>query len=404
MTYPKGFLVTGIHAGIKRNQQKLDLGIIHSVVPAKVAGVTTQNLVVAAPIVQSRKVLKKGLAQAIIVNSGNANACTGKDGDRAVAAELRQAARSLKVKPGQVLIASTGIIGVKPPIEKLVLGIRVGAKYFLPLRRSPQRYASRNDWNNVAKAILTTDLTIKQKWLTVKHLGKTFALGGITKGSGMIHPNMATMLAFLVTDVDMPLALLRKALQHSNRISFNRISVDGDTSTNDMAVILANGQSGVTIKSERDPLYAKFCGALNDVCISLAKQIILDGEGAFKLITCRVTGAKTEAQAEQVSKTIITSALVKTAIHGQDPNWGRVVAAAGRSGAKLNPAKLNLWFGSKHIFKNGSPVGKPREHFRAPLLKKEVLIRMDLGLGKDEATCWGCDLSSDYVRINTAYS
>jgi glutamate N-acetyltransferase/amino-acid N-acetyltransferase len=274
------------------------------------------------------------------------------------------------------------------------------------LRRDKNRVSTsgHRDWDAAARAIMTTDLTVKQKWITVKHDGKSFVVGGIAKGSGMIHPNMATMLAFVVTDLGISKSHLRKSVVQANRLSFNRISVDGDTSTNDMAMVMANGASGLFTKSSTDSLLTKFQTALNAVFIHLAKEIVIDGEGATKLVTCRVTGARSEGQAEKVAKTVIGSSLFKTMIHGEDPNWGRVIAVAGYSGEKIDQRKLNLWFGAEHIFKCGQPLSKAREILRAPLLKREVKIRIDLGQGKAEATCWGCDLSYEYVKINTAYS
>ncbi len=393
MKYPRGFLVSGIHARIKRNPRKLDLAIIHSVVPATVAGVTTQNRVAAAPVLYARKVFRQGVAQTIVVNSGNANACTGKAGLYVVDREVEAVVAALGVKLAHVLVASTGIIGVLPDVAKLEVGIARVAKQLAPRK-----------WPRVARAIMTTDLTLKQAWVGGSFRGQKYALGGVTKGSGMIHPNMGTMLAFLVTDLGMTQRLLQKALAEANRVSFNRISVDGDVSTNDMAVVMANGQSGIMLTSESEPLYQRFCKQLTQVCIDLAKEIARDGEGATKLIECLVTGARNEAEAEQVAKTVITSSLVKAAVHGEDPNWGRVIAAAGRSGVPLPPSRLRLWFGDKLIYRRGAPVRKPREHFRPALLKRDVLIYLDLGMGDARAVCWGCDLSARYVQINAAYS
>lgn len=398
MAYPRGFVATGIYAGIKRNPRKLDLAVICSATPATVAGVTTRNRIVAAPVVQARKIIRSGTAQAIIVNSGNANACTGPAGVQAVSAEVQAAAWSLGVKRQHVVIASTGIIGVLPPVAKLQKGIQAAAKNL------PGRETRKQGWDAAARAIMTTDFTPKQKWVTVYHGGKSFTVGGIAKGSGMIHPDMGTMLAFVVTDLGISKTRLHQAVAEANRLSFNRISVDGDTSTNDMALVMANGMSGLKAADGASILSKKFQATLNTVCIYLAKEIVGDGEGATKRIHCRVTGALSEAQAEKVAKAIVGSSLVKTAMHGEDPNWGRIVAAAGRSGERLNPAKLNLWFGKLHIFKNGRPAAAPRWRFRTALRQREIGLRLDLGLGKRQATCWGCDLSAGYVKINSAYS
>ena len=365
MLIPKGFSYAGIHAGLKTDNRR-DMGIIVSDVPAICAGVTTTNQVAAACVHYNRLILKQGKAKTIIVNTKFANACTGKQGD---ADNLAVAQKAAELFGGPVLTASTGVIGKPMPMDKLLKGVEI-------LKNNLEK-----DGDHFAEAVLTTDLTIKKISKKLNIAGKDVILAGVAKGSGMIHPNMATMLAFVTTDAAIKKNDLQKMIKTSADNSFNQITVDGDTSTNDMLLCLANGASGVAIDNSN---LEQFRNALDEILIYLAKEIARDGEGATKLIEVRVKDAKSVKDARIIAKTIAGSPLVKCAVYGEDDNWGRVIAAAGRAGVKILPDKVKMqWTGLK---------------------TKEVLIEVSLGMGKYSGTAWGCDLTEGYVKINADYN
>ena len=390
---PSGFKASGISAKLKKSL-KPDLAMIYSEVPATAAGVFTKNKVKAAPLLATRKNLKNGKLQAIIINSGNANACTGKDGILHVKQTINSVAKELMINPKDIGVASTGVIGVPLPIDTLIAGI-------------PKLISSLDEksGSDAATAILTTDTFIKEAAIELALSdGSIIKIGGIAKGSGMIHPNMATMLAFVTTDVSITQEALHKALILATENSFNMISVDGDSSTNDMVLVMANGYTqNKIIDNINDPDWQLFYNGLLQLCINLAKQIAKDGEGASKLITVNVSGAKTEKQAKQVAKSVVSSSLVKTAIFGNDANWGRIACAVGYSDSMINPHKLTIALDNLVLFENGMPRGFCENTASSLLDKPEVKININLGLGNKEGTSWGCDLTYDYVKINAAY-
>jgi glutamate N-acetyltransferase/amino-acid N-acetyltransferase len=366
MHIPKGFQYAGVAAGLK-SEGKKDMGLIVSELPAVAAGVTTTNQACAACVQHARKVLFwQGKAKAIVVNTKFANACTGKEGladNKAMAEQVK------KIFGGPVLTASTGIIGQRMPLEKIKAGVD---SFKDSLKKTADDFAA---------AILTTDLTIKQTSKMIVINGQEVIIHGAAKGSGMIHPNMATMLAFITTDAKISRGALQKMVKAATNASFNQITVDGDTSTNDMVLCLANGFSGAQIDSKNK---AVFQAALDEVLIYLAKEIARDGEGATKLVEVRVKNARTVKDARLIARTVCGSPLVKCAIYGGDNNWGRVIAAVGRAGVKINPDKVKMnWTGLK---------------------TKEVLVEIDLGLGQASGSAWGCDLTEGYIKINTNYN
>ncbi len=391
VTSPQGFLAGAIYAGIKtKGDGLLDLGLLCSEVPCVVAGVFTTNKIKAAPVVLCQERLARGRAQAIVVNSGCANACTGEQGmaDSLEMAEL--AARKLGISPQQVLVASTGVIGVPLPMENLRTEIEA-------IRLTPE------GGHQLAEAILTTDTFPKEIAVSVRLGKKEVIIGGVAKGAGMIYPDLATLLCFLTTDAaigaDLAQTMLRKVVDDS----FNMIAIDSDTSTNDTVLLLANGLAG------NEPLKAGMAGAkvfqdaLREVCLYLAKGIVRGGEGATKLFEVRVEAALTLKDARRAARAVASSPLVKAAVHGSDPNWGRIVAALGRSGAEIDPSKIDLYLGDTCLFKAGSPTSFDKEEARAVLSNSEVSFKVCLNLGKESATAWGCDLSEEYVTINSAY-
>jgi glutamate N-acetyltransferase/amino-acid N-acetyltransferase len=370
VTAPKGFLAAGISAGIKKTGKK-DLALIYSQFPCVLAGVTTQNRVAAAPIILARETITRGRAQAVIVNSGNANACTGEDGLERAKKVRKALAKELGITEDMIIIASTGIIGVPYPEDKVIK--------VLPQLKNK---LTGQGGLSAAQAIMTTDLAVKQ---VVNRIPGTKALiGGMAKGSGMIHPNMATMLGFLTTDATIDPIALQKALWEATDLSFNMISVDGDTSTNDIVTIMANGAVGGRPIREGTKLYESFRKSLIKTCITLAQAIVKDGEGAKKIFEVHVKGAPHKIDANKIAKTIITSPLVKTAIAGGDNNWGRVIAAAGRAGVIIDPDKITVEL--------------------KDLKKRYVRVIVDLKLGNAEAIAWGCDLTEGYIKINTHYN
>ncbi len=390
---PQGFLAAGIHCGIKK--KKKDLALIYSEVPCKTVAMYTSNRVKAAPIYVTMEHLKDGFAQAIIVNSGNANACAHKGMENAIRM-AESAALNLGLKTSDLIVASTGVIGVPLPIEKIE-GKMPKLVYKL----------SKDGGSDAAEAIMTTDTIKKEYSVSFELKGKTVNIGGISKGSGMIHPNMATTLSFITTDVDIDEELLEKAFSYCVKKSFNRISVDGDTSTNDMASIMASGLAGNPKIVSEDEDYEMFVKALLKVCVYLAKQLARDGEGATRLITCTVRNSQTEEKAETIAKSVITSSLLKTAIFGADANWGRVLCAMGYSGVDFDYENVDIYFGSNSgeiaVCKNGRGIEFDEILAKRILSEHEIDIIIDLKEGEDIATAWGCDLSYDYVRINGEY-
>lgn len=390
---PQGFKAAGFAAGIKKSH-KLDLSLIYSEVPAIAAGVFTRNQVKAAPLLLTKKHLKSGYLQAIITNSGNANACTGKLGAQHAKQTALVLAKELNIGSALIGVASTGVIGVTLPIEKILTSIpKLSAKL------------SSVEDQEAAKAIMTTDTFAKQAALSVKLSDESIIkIGGMAKGSGMIHPNMATMLGFITTDADISVAALQIALTKAVNNSFNMISVDGDSSTNDMVLVMANKcAANVPIDDINHPDWQLFYEGLLCLCISLSKQIATDGEGATTLIAVNVSGAKSDKQAKLVAKSVVSSSLVKAAVFGNDANWGRIACAAGYANAAINPNKLNISLEELMLFKHGVPLEFSEDEALKLLQNKEVNINLDLGLGKYSSTAWGCDLTYDYVKINAAY-
>jgi glutamate N-acetyltransferase/amino-acid N-acetyltransferase len=384
-----GFLAGAVHAGIKSTDE-LDLAILCSEVLCTAAGVFTTNQIKSAPIILSRRHIAKGQAQAVVVNSGCANACTGGQGLADALEMANLAAARLGLSPEHILVASTGVIGVPLPMDKIKTGI---------LEIKP----TRGGGQDFCRAMMTTDTRPKEIAVQVDAGGAKFTIGGAAKGAGMIHPNMATMLCFITSDAAVSAEFLPVALQKAIDCSFNMISIDGDTSPSDCAFLLANGLAG------NEPIGFDngdaFQEALNAVCTHLAKSIARDGEGATKLIEITVQGAADQAGARQAARTITSSPLVKAAIHGNDPNWGRIVAALGRSGAAVSEDKLDVYLNDVCIMKQGRPTSFSKQEMISALSNSDdVLIRLCLNLGDGQATAWGCDLSEEYVTINSAYT
>ena len=396
ITAPVGFLASGIHCGLKKNQSKNDLALIYSEVLANAAAVYTKNKVKGAPLIVTKNNLVDSQAQAIIINSGNANTCTGDDGFNKALVMTTYTAKNLDIKPTNVLVASTGVIGVPLDINKISLGI--------PHLTSS---LSKKNFTSSAKAIMTTDTIIKQCAITTEIKGKKITIGAMAKGSGMIHPNMATMLSFITTDLSISKTLLQEALTESVNLSYNRISVDGDSSTNDMVIILANVLAKNPTISKKDKDYDEFVNALNLLNINLSKKIAKDGEGATKLIECTVENMLSEHDAEILSKSVVSSSLVKAAIFGSDANWGRILCALGYSDINFNPNSVDVSFiseaGSILVCENGLPVDFDEIFAKKILLENEIKILINMKIGFKSATTWGCDLTYDYVRINGDY-
>ena len=386
----KGFKAAGIASGLKKNGKK-DLGLIYSEVSAKIAGVFTRNKVKAAPLLLNIDRIKSGIGQAIIVNSGNANCCTGDQGIQDAKAMARFAASELKISEDLVLVASTGVIGEPLPIEK----IRDAVPKLTGLLK-PEGI------NDFVMAIMTTDTMPKIITRQEDLGGKPFSVTGVAKGSGMICPDMATMLCFVYTDVDMAPDFLKDSLNTATERSLNRITIDGDTSTNDMVLVMANGLSGAVIESSADK--ETFQSVLDDVLIGLAKQLVKDGEGATKFVEINVRGALSDTDARTIADTIANSPLVKTAIFGEDANWGRVMMALGRAGVSVDPDKVDIFFDDFLVVKNGMKYGEDTETEITKVLKKpEFEISIDLNMGHGDASVFTCDFSIDYVKINADY-
>lgn len=396
VTAPKGFLASGIHCGLKKNNLKLDLALIYSEVQANAAGIYTKNKVKGAPIYITKEHLSNKKAQAIIVNSGNANTCNGSDGLVKAKRMAELQGKALRLKTSDILVASTGVIGVPLNIDAIKDGIPM-----LTERLSKEGY------EDAATAIMTTDTYKKQLAFEFKIKDKVVTIGAMAKGSGMIEPNMGTMLSFITTDLNISGEMLSEALKESTKISYNRVSVDGDTSTNDMVLVLANGLASNKEIVEKNDDYYTFIDVLNTLNITLAKMIAKDGEGATKLIECIVSNCKSEKDAEILSKSVINSPLVKTAIFGSDANWGRVLCALGYSGVNINPDKVNLSFkssvGEVEVCKDGMPLPFDEVKAKEILLKDEIQILISMNSGKYSSKAWGCDLSYDYVKINGDY-
>ncbi len=394
----KGFQAAGVEAAVKYQNRK-DMALIYSTAPCRLAGTFTTNVVKAAPVVWDKKIVEESpFAQAVVVNSGIANACTGKQGMDCCQVEAMYAGELLGIPADSVLVASTGVIGMQQPLDRLKAGIR---KLVQSKAESPEAGM------DAARAIMTTDTVPKEIAVTFEISGKTVTLGGMCKGSGMIHPNMCTMLGFLTTDVNISKEMLQKALRADVVDSFNMISVDGDTSTNDTLLILANGLAGNEEIVSQGPDYDAFCQALHFVTTYLAKKMAGDGEGATALFETKVIGAATKDDARILAKSVICSSLTKAAIFGHDANWGRILCALGYSGAQFDPENVDLYFQSKsgriHIYGNGVACGYSEEEATKILSDPEVTVLVDMHMGEEEATAWGCDLSYDYVKINADY-
>jgi glutamate N-acetyltransferase/amino-acid N-acetyltransferase len=392
VTAPRGFRAAGIHCGIKKKKQ-LDLALLVSEKVGPIAGVFTTNRVVAAPVILDRLHLKKGLGRAILINSGNANACTGAQGMRVATDMARLAATVLQTAPHTIFIGSTGVIGRPLPLTRIKQGF-------------PALLAriSRSGGREAAQAIMTTDLKPKQVAVRAPLGGRIVTVGGMAKGSGMIHPNMATMLAYLTTDAAIGRRALQLALRQAVDQSFNCITVDGDTSTNDTVLCLANGMAANRLLAPGSADFLRFCRMVETVCRTLALKICWDGEGVTKVVRVQVQRARTTQAAKQVAQTIATSNLVKTALFGGDANWGRVMAALGRAGVALDPTRISLRFGDVLMVKQGRGLGPAAELQLAKVFQRqEFTILVDLGQGKAKAHMWTTDLSYEYVRINASY-
>ena len=398
VTAAKGFLAAGVEAEIKYQNRK-DMALIFSTTPCRAAGVFTTNMVKAAPVLWDKKIVESSPGvQAVVVNSGVANACTGRQGMECCEREAAIAGEALGIPAEAVLVASTGVIGVQLPGDRIEKGIRMLAE---------AKSDSRDAGLEAAKAIMTTDTVHKQIAVKFEIGGRTVTLGGMCKGSGMIHPNMCTMLAFLTTDANISKEMLQKALSRDVKDSFNMISVDGDTSTNDTLLILANGQAQNPEIHEEGEDYEIFCEALHYVTTFLARKMAGDGEGATALIESRVVGAASKEDARILAKSVICSSLTKAAVFGHDANFGRILCALGYSGAGFDPENVDLYFESKsgrlHIFGGGSACQYSEDKATKILSDPEVTILCDMHMGTEEAVAWGCDLSYEYVKINADY-
>ena len=395
---PQGFEAAGIRTGVKRRRK--DLAIIYTKKPAVAAGVYTTNVVKAAPLLVTKDIVEKATPiNAVIINSGNANACTGAQGLTNAWEMVEKTQKVLNLPARSVLVASTGVIGVQLQMDKILDGIEEIVTQLGTCEQSAL---------NAAEGIMTTDTFVKGVAYEFEISGKTVKIGAIAKGSGMIHPNMGTMLGFVTTDAIISKELLQKALSESTKNTYNMISVDGDTSTNDMVVVLANGcAQNKPIESEDSSDYKTFAQALDMVNKHLAKQIVLDGEGATKFLEVNIKGAKDEKSAKILAKSVITSNLVKTAFFGEDANWGRILAALGYSGVKFNPDGVSIEFFAQDktllLMKDGTPLEFDEDEAHELLKNKEITINVYMSDGESTASAWGCDLSYEYVRINGEY-
>lgn len=390
---PMGFKAAGVNAGI-RKKNKCDLSLIFSQYPASAAGAFTLNKVKAAPLLLTMSNLESGMAQAVVVNSGNANSCNGQQGMADARRMADLTGELLGIEPGLVVVSSTGVIGQPLPMDKIEQGIRMA---------SSALSENKDGGTAAAEGIMTTDTVLKEAAIRINVGGKPVTIGAMAKGSGMIHPNMATMLCFITTDASVPAACLKDMLRKAVDKSFNMVTVDGDTSTNDMVVILANGAAGSETLDFGHPDLPVFQSALNHICIKLAKMIAGDGEGATKTIEVQVKGACSHADARKAASTIAGSNLVKTAVFGEDANWGRIITALGYSGAEFNPDVVDIFLGPVQVAQNGAGLAFDEIAAKEVLQGTETVITVDLKNGEASATAWGCDLTYDYVRINASY-
>jgi len=390
ITSPGGFVAGATDAGLK-TRGGLDLGLLYSEAPCVAAGLFTINRIKAAPVLLCQEHIASRKAQAIVVNAGCANACTGEQGLEDAAEMASLAAKRLGLSPADVLVASTGVIGIRLPMELIGAGLEKVA-------------LSKEGGHQLAQAITTTDTLTKEIALSLDVGGKESIIAGIAKGAGMIHPDLATMLSFLATDAAIDAHFLEQAFRKAVNLSFNMLTIDGETSPNDMVVILASGVAGNEMIEEGSADADAFQAALTEVCIYLVKSIARDGEGATRLIEVAVEGALSAADARVAARTIAGSPLVKAAIHGSDPNWGRIVAALGRSGAEIESSMIDLFLNNICLMKGGSPHPFDENEVREAMGSDEVPIKVCLNLGSFSATAWGCDLSEEYVTINSAYT
>ena len=398
ITAPKGFLASGLNAGIK-NQTKKDMAMVFSSTPCAAAGVFTSNLVKAAPVKWDKEIVTTSpYVQAVVVNSGIANACTGAEGLGYCADTAAEAAAALNIPKTAVLVASTGVIGKQLPMDKIKSGVTALSKVL---------GSSREDAKLAAEAIMTTDTKSKEVACTLELDGKQVTVAGMCKGSGMIHPNMCTMLCFVTTDVAISHELLQKALSEDVVDTFNMISVDGDTSTNDTVLVMANGQAENTPITKEGEDYKTFCEALHFIMLELSKKIAGDGEGCTCLFEATVIGAKDKNQARTIAKSVVCSSLTKAAVFGHDANWGRILCAMGYSGAQFDPEVVDIWLESKagtiKIVENGIATDYSEETATKILSEEEVIAKMDIKEGNETATAFGCDLTYEYVKINGDY-
>ena len=398
VTAPKGFLASGLNAGIK-NQTKKDMAMVFSSTPCAAAGVFTTNLVKAAPVKWDKEIVTTSpYVQAVVVNSGIANACTGAEGLGYCADTAAEAAAALNIPKTAVLVASTGVIGKQLPIDKIKSGVTALSKVL---------GSSREDAKLAAEAIMTTDTKSKEVACTLELGGKQVTVAGMCKGSGMIHPNMCTMLCFVTTDAAISHELLQKALSEDVVDTFNMISVDGDTSTNDTVLVMANGQAENTPITKEGEDYKTFCEALHFIMLELSKKIAGDGEGCTCLFEATVIGAKDKNQARTIAKSVVCSSMTKAAVFGHDANWGRILCAMGYSGAQFDPEVVDIWLESKagtiKIVENGIATDYSEETATKILSEEEVIAKMDIKEGNETATAFGCDLTYEYVKINGDY-
>ena len=391
VTSPEGFFAGATYAGIKKAEGSLDLGILFSEAPCVTAGLFTSSKVKSAPVKLCQERLKKGRAEAVVVNSGCANAYTGEQGLVDAAKMAALAAEGTGVSSEDVLVASTGVTGRLLPMELIKAGI-------------DQITLSRDGGHELAKAIMTTDTVPKEAAVAVRTGDSEFTIGGVAKGSGMIHPNLATMFCFLTTDAKVELGFLKSALRKAVDVSFNMVSLDGDTSPSDTVLLMANGLAGKEPIITGSQQAETFQQALDQICIYLAKALARDGEGATKLIEVTVDGARSVAEARLAAKAVVSSTLVKTAVHGGDPNWGRVIMALGNSGVEVAEAKIDLYIGDVGVLKGGRVLPFSEESAVRALNQSEVTIRLHLNLDTASATAWGCDLSEEFVTINSEYT
>ncbi len=400
VTAPKGFRASGCKAGVKY-QDRLDMAMVWSEKPCEAAGTFTQNVVKAAPVIWDKRIIRDGTGavHAVVVNTGIANAGTGEEGLKLCAETAEKAASVLGIEKDEVLIGSTGVIGPQLNMPAILKGVEKLAESLSDTREAAHQ---------AALSIMTTDTHPKECAVQFDIGGKTVTLGGMAKGSGMIHPNMGTMLCYITTDLCISKEMLQKALSDVVTDTFNMISVDGDTSTNDTLIVLANGEAGNPGITSEDSYYAIFREALYHVTEDLAKQLAGDGEGATKLLTCRVMNVSDKEKARILAKSVITSSLTKAAMYGNDANWGRILCAMGYSGAQFDPDSLDIYFDAEgcdriHIYHDGAALSFSEEAATDLIKHKEVIVTVDMREGQEEATAWGCDLTHEYVNINADY-